>query len=89
MKHYSWESSFLEIFETCIERYRAGSKNPDELYMPDEMAFISSIGYKPREFFDFIEETQDLTTVVYNEWKTSIWGMWEEHNNCFLNLEAK
>ena len=40
-------------------------------------------------FFDFIEETQDLTTIVYNEWKTSIWGMWEEHNNCFLNLEAK
>ena len=23
------------------------------------------------------------------DWKTSIWGMWEEHNNCFLNLEAK
>ena len=40
-------------------------------------------------FFDFIEETQDLTTIVYNEWKTSIWGMWEDVNNCFLNLEAK
>ena len=42
-----------------------------------------------RDFFVFIEETQDLTNVVYNDWKTSIWGMWEEHNNCFLNLEAK
>ena len=41
------------------------------------------------EFFDFIEETQDVTTIIYNDWKTSIWGMWEEHNNCFLNLEAK
>ena len=40
-------------------------------------------------FFDFIEETQDLTTIVYNEWKTCIWGMWEDVNNCFLNLEAK
>ena len=42
-------------------------------------------------FFDFIEETQELglNNIVYNEWKTSIWGMWEEHNNCFLNLEAK
>ena len=40
-------------------------------------------------FFDFIEETQDLTTIVYNDWKTSIWGMWEDVNNCFLNLEAK
>jgi hypothetical protein len=43
------------------------------------------------EFFDFIEETQELglNNIVYNEWKTSIWGMWEEYNNCFLNLEAK
>jgi hypothetical protein len=43
------------------------------------------------EFFDFIEETQELglNNIVYNEWKTSIWGMWEEMNNCFLNLEAK
>ena len=40
-------------------------------------------------FFDFIEQTQDLTTVVYNDWQTSIWGMWEDVNNCFLNLEAK
>ena len=40
-------------------------------------------------FFDFIEETQDVTTIIYNDWKTSIWGMWEEYNNCFLNLEAK
>ena len=40
-------------------------------------------------FFDFIEQTQDLTNIVYNDWKTSIWGMWEETNNCFLNLEAK
>jgi hypothetical protein len=41
-------------------------------------------------FFNFIEETQELglNNIVYNEWKTSIWGMWEEHNNCFLNLEA-
>ena len=43
------------------------------------------------EFFNFIEETQELglNNIVYNEWKTSIWGMCEEHNNCFLNLEAK
>ena len=43
------------------------------------------------EFFDFIEQTQELglNNIVYNGWKTSIWGMWEEMNNCFLNLEAK
>ena len=39
-------------------------------------------------FFDFIEETQELTNVVYNEWKSNIWGNWEEANNCYLNMEA-
>ena len=39
-------------------------------------------------FFDFIEVTQELTNVVYNEWKSNIWGNWEEANNCYLNMEA-
>ncbi len=39
-------------------------------------------------FFDFIEETQELTNVVYNEWKSNIWGNWEEANNCYMNLEV-
>ena len=39
-------------------------------------------------FFDFIEETQELTNVVYNEWKTNIWSTWEEVNNCYMNLEV-
>ncbi len=56
MKNYSWEESFLEIFESCSERYRAGIRNLDELYSADELAFFNSIGYKPREFFDFIED---------------------------------
>ena len=38
-------------------------------------------------FFNFIEETQELTNVVYNEWKSNIWGNWEEANNCYMNLE--
>jgi hypothetical protein len=41
-----------------------------------------------RDFFVFIEETQDVNNVVYKDWKKSIWGLWEEANNCFLNLEA-
>ena len=39
-------------------------------------------------FFDFIEETQELTNSVYNEWKSNIWGSWEEANNCYMNLEV-
>ena len=41
-----------------------------------------------RDFFVFIEQTQDVNNVVYKDWKKSIWGLWEEANNWFLNLEA-
>ena len=50
------------------------------------------------DFFEFVESTQDLTvslangeralSVVYIEWKTQIWGEWEEANNCYMNLEV-
>ena len=40
------------------------------------------------DFFVFIEQTQDVNNVVYKDWKKSIWGLWEEANNCYLNLEA-
>ena len=38
--------------------------------------------------FTFIENTQDLTMVVYQAWKDGIWGDWETANNCYLNMEA-
>ena len=25
---------------------------------------------------------------IFNQWKTQIWGEWEEMNNCYMNLEA-
>ena len=50
------------------------------------------------DFFEFVESTQDLTvslangerglSVVYSEWKTKLWGEWEETNNCYMNMEA-
>ena len=56
MKNHSWENSFLEIFAACSELYRAGTRDLREFYSAGDLAFLSSIGYKPREFFDFIED---------------------------------
>ncbi len=41
-------------------------------------------------FFYFIEITleADLVSSVYMDWKTKLWGLWEETNNCYMNLEA-
>ena len=39
-------------------------------------------------FFEFIESTNHLIASAYNEWKTKIWGNWEDINNCYMNLET-
>ena len=40
------------------------------------------------DLFEFVELNSNVVKVIYNEWKTKIWGMWEEVNNCYMNLEA-
>ena len=68
------------------------------IYDLDNEWFASMSAEDLKEFFEFVESTQDLTvslangeralSVVYIEWKTQIWGEWEEANNCYMNLEV-
>ena len=43
-----------------------------------------------KSFFNFIVEvnSDNMVMSVFNQWKTQIWGSWEEANNCFMNLEV-
>ena len=36
---------------------------------------------------DMIRSENDVK-VIYNQWKNKIWGLWEEANNCYMNMEA-
>ena len=54
-----WNDTFIAIFERCAEAYRKGDFDYETGYTADELAFLTSIGYKKREFFDFIEDFVD------------------------------
>ena len=43
-----------------------------------------------KSFFNFIVEvnSDNMVMSVFNQWKTQIWGEWEEVNNCYMNLEV-
>ena len=43
-----------------------------------------------KSFFNFIVEvnSDNMVMSVFNQWKTQIWGSWEEANNCYMNLEV-
>lgn len=53
---YTWSTRFLSLFAACTARFRSGDKDFTQYYSPDDLAFLVSIGYKPREFFDFVED---------------------------------
>ena len=40
------------------------------------------------DLFDFVELKNNMVEIIFNDWKTSIWGDWEEANNCYMNLET-
>ena len=59
------------------------------LYDVDDEWFTSLSSEDLTLLFDFVElVSTNLVKVVYNEWKTKVWGLWEEKNNCYMNLEV-
>lgn len=59
MKNYLWQDRFLELFDKCLAEYRRGNHDFNSYYSKDDSAFLQEIGYRPREFFDFIEDYAD------------------------------
>ena len=59
MKNYRWDTTFIELYHRCVDRYRAGETGYEGYYSEDDLRFLSSIGYQPREFFDFVEDYAD------------------------------
>lgn len=54
-----WDSKFTSLFNSSCEKYRNGIRDLDSYYDQDDLKFLESIGYKKREFFDFVEDHCD------------------------------
>ena len=55
----TWDEQFLKLFHNCVEKYRGGNDDYHSYYEPDDITFLKSIGCKPRELFDFVEDLVD------------------------------
>lgn len=54
-----WNDTFLDLYDRCLEKYKAGDSDYNTYYSDSDLSFLSSIGYKPRELFDFVEDNGD------------------------------
>ncbi len=52
----TWNEQFLHLFDHCVALYQNGNRDFETYYSPEACAFLVSIGYKSREFFDFVED---------------------------------
>ena len=58
--NYNWQDTFLEIYDRCVAKYRAGNDDFNSYYTPQDLEFLTSVGYKPRELFDFVEDVVEM-----------------------------
>ena len=52
----TWNDQFLDLFRNCLEKFKSGNKDFSTYYTDEDLKFIQSIGCKPRELFDFVED---------------------------------
>lgn len=53
---YLWASLFGELFVNCCEEYEDENRDYLDWFDTDDLELLKSIGCKPREFFDFVED---------------------------------
>jgi len=57
--NFTWDQTFRALFDRCVAEYKGGNEDFNSYYSSEDLAFLKSIGYKPREFFDFVEDSVD------------------------------
>jgi len=56
MKHYTWDSYFVELFDACVDELDEGNKDFESWFSDEDQDFLKSIGCSEREFFDFVDD---------------------------------
>jgi hypothetical protein len=53
---FTWATQFSALFGRCAMRYRKGDTHFEAWFGSGDLEFLASIGCKPREFFDFVDD---------------------------------
>lgn len=52
----TWNDTFLALFDRCSAAFKGGNQDFTTYYSEEDLSFLATIGYQPREFFDFVED---------------------------------
>jgi hypothetical protein len=69
MTSYNWTERLRAIYDKAVGLYRAGNRDLDSYFSPGETAWLSSVGLRPINLYDWAE---DFTGGGEPDWNTSL-----------------
>jgi hypothetical protein len=66
MISYTWTQSFKSIYDKAFKLYQQGNRELATYFTDDEIAFLASIGARPMEVYDFVEDYPEI------DWETAL-----------------
>ena len=79
-----WKPKFRELYHTAQQRYRDGLNAVDNIFEPDEVSFLASLGCSTQELFDFVEDSLNWGDVEYDQ----VEGVTALRRDYFVNVLA-
>ena len=67
MSSYLWTRTLREIYDKAVQLYKEGNRDLESYFSADETAFLSSIGLRPINLFDYAE---DMNSYGEPDWNT-------------------
>ena len=67
MASYLWTRQLREIYDKAVELYRGGNRYSESYFTAEEVAFLSSIGLRPINLYDYAE---DMVSAGEPDWNT-------------------
>lgn len=55
-RRMTWDEKYQALFDRCVAAYRGGNRDFASYYTGGDLRFLGEIGYRTREFFDFVED---------------------------------
>ena len=89
----SYITKDLKVFPQLVNEPPETASEAEEMtegvhiYDLDDEWFTSLSSEDLTDFFEFVElNTHEIIAGPFSVWKTKLWGLWEEVNNCYMEL---
>ena len=95
--NYAWHQRFRELYDKGLVKYRNENRNVNTFFTPREVGVLRSFGAKPKELYDYAEDSSDLdpeTALLITAARRDYFlvmqrGVWSEKTIAVENLPAK